>query len=151
MSTAVRDAIAAVLESTDLSDPHEIAAEVVRRLSAKELRSALTEVLPDFVRVTMSRGRMLNPAPLAPKSSSKVAACRTHWATRLVTPLFVDGAYKRFGDCTAVDLKAVSLSLRVSADRSNAKADYYDSVAAALPEGATVSVLGEDPTERTAA
>jgi len=136
-----------VLTETGMSDPHEVAAEVSRRVrGAAALREALAEALVVYVRTSFTRDLMRPSGEAAAQvPSAKVAACRSEWQRRLLTPLGVDGVFKRFGDCTADDLRAVAASLRLHADQTAAKADYYEALASALPAGAVVADLDADP------
>jgi len=150
MSNIVREAIAEVLASTPLSDPREIAAKVLERLPESDYREALEVVLPSYVVKVFSQARLLTSVPMPVRSghvgSPMVAMVRNAWATRLATPLLVGDDWKTLGECTALDLKLVAESLRENADKSLMKASYYEQIAAALPAGATVSTLTEDPT-----
>ena len=153
---SITDLIRATLEETDATTPAEIASEVLSRVS--DPRAALAECLPTFVQVSLSRSRMLSPlddpqtadrgqtrrdahAPGAPVGYSRATRIRDSWAARLSTPLRVGDEWKRLADCTAADLRIVADDLRARAAKSLAKADWYDSLAAMLPKGATVAAL----------
>lgn len=141
-----------IMDTTSLSDPREIAAKLLADISPDEYRAALEEALPPFVRTALSRDRLAQTGSKSgPSRSGKLAAIRDHWERRLATPLLVNGAYKRFGECDASDLHMAAEALRADAARMTSKADYYDEIAAALPAGATVSALDADPTEAVAA
>jgi hypothetical protein len=144
---SLNDLVRKVLVETALSDPHEVAVEVTRRLrGAVALREALAEALVVYVRTSFTRD-LMRPSAVAVDavSSAKVAACRSQWQRRLATPVVVDGGWKRLGACTADDLRAVAASLRVHADQTAAKADYYEALASVLPVGAVVADLDADP------
>ena len=160
-----RERIQRLLDATELSSPHDVARALLNELDntpdrADAYRGALIDVLPTYVSVEFSRARMLSPvaavvdaddaAPREPVGSAKVAACRDDWAARKNTPVSLPGGtWKRLADCTATDLLAVAGKLREVADKTNAKAAWYETLADALPEGATVAALDADPTAVT--
>lgn len=154
------------LENTTLTDPRDVAEEVLRLLDracdhgagSAAYRDALAEVLPTYVGVEFSRTRMLNPVAVVvddvtpvrePAGSAKVAACRNDWNARKNTPVCLPNGWKRLADCTAADLLTLAATLRDRAAKVAAKADWYEALAAALPEGATVAALDTDPTAVT--
>ncbi len=142
------------LESTDATDPHDIADVMLAGMDAGEAAEALAEALPVWVRTEMSRTRMLTPTVLHESDSTNhagsvsVARVRSDWQTRLRTPLRVGGAYKRLGDCDAVDLRTVAEQLRRNARRTQSKAQWYEDLAdavASLGLGATAADLPVEP------
>lgn len=143
LSDLVRD----VLDETDATTPDEIASEMFTRIG--DPAAALTEALPLFVRVTLSRMRMLSPLDASPDQDDKTtpqqvtraSRIRDDWAARLETPLRVGDEWKRLADCTAADLRTVAESLRGKAAKSLAKADWYDRLATMVPVGGTVASL----------
>ena len=146
--------LARVLESTDATDPHSIAIRMLAGMDADAMAEALAETLPVWVRVEMSRSRLLAPQILREgdstgrTGSASVARVRADWQTRLRTPLRVGDAYKRLGDCDALDLRTVAEQLRRSARRTQAKATWYEDLAdavAALGVGATAADLPAEP------
>lgn len=143
----LKDLVRQVLADTSLSDPRDVAAEVVHRLrGAAAMRGALSEALVVYVRTSFTRDRMLPQSKTTtPAPSSKVAAVRSDWQHRLLTPVAVEGVWKRLGECTADDLRSVAAALREHAAQTSAKADYYDALADVLPAGAVVSDLATDP------
>lgn len=148
----LRRLVGHVLTTTSLSDPREVASKVGEMIGREHREAAIEQMLPHYVLTVMSQGRMLGRQPVPGASpSSKVTRVREDWQKRLAIPLSVDGVWKRFGECTAADLRMVSASLRAAAAQTLAKADYYEQVAAALPAGAVVASLPGDPTEAAAA
>lgn len=143
LKTVVRQ----VLTETGLSDPHEVAAEVARRLRGPDVRAALAEALVVYVRVQFSRDRRLPQLGVSASQvvSSKVTACRDEWARRLQTPVGVGGVWKHLAECTADDLRVVAASLRRHAVQAAVKAEWYEALAASLPAGAVVGDLTADP------
>lgn len=142
---SVSDCLRQVLETTSLSDPRAIAAEMLDRIPRAARGAVLAQVLPLWVQGQVSRRRLLSPVAAAPVPSPKVAAVRDDWAVRLNTPLCVDGLWKRLADCTANDLRTVAASLRALAAKTAAKADYYVELADLVPAGGTVGMLTADP------
>lgn len=154
------------LENTTLTDPRDVAGEVLHLLDRAHdqgegpaaYRDALAEVLPTYVSVEFSRTRMLNPVAVVvddvtpvrePAGSAKVAACRNDWNARKNTPVWLPDGWKRLADCTADDLLTLAATLRDRAEKVAAKAAWYEALADALPEGATVAALDTDPTAVT--
>jgi hypothetical protein len=173
--TFLRDIVNDLIETTNLSDPHDIADEVIAGLATEEDRAlALKEAVPVFVRQTLSLRRLASPPvtttaattttttatpPVTTPAfkppvrsghdnySHNVAVVRDAWQDRLDTSLAVGvGVYKRLRECTAEDLKWHAKSLRTLADRTYGKADFYEKIAAAIPAGGTVNDLKSDPT-----
>ena len=142
--SALTDYLHDVLSTTGLSDPRLIATELLDRIPEEARADALVEVLAPWVSVAMSRERMLQPIRLG-TSSSKVAAVRSDWQSRLNTPLNVAGGWKRLAECTADDLRLVADDLDERARRMVAKADYYRELANHIPAGGTVGMLAADP------
>ncbi|MGN8689856.1 hypothetical protein ACTND8_08130 [Atopobiaceae bacterium HCP3S3_F7] len=155
-----------LLDNTELSNPHDVAGALLNELDntlpiaarADLYRATLAEVLPTYVGVEFSRTRMLNPVAVVvddvtpvrePAGSAKVAACRNDWNARKNTPVWLPNGWKRLADCTADDLLALAATLRDRAEKVAAKAAWYEALADALPEGATVAALDTDPTAVT--
>ena len=144
------------LENTTLTDPRDVAGEVLHLLDRAHdqgagpaaYRDALAEVLPTYVSVEFSRTRMLNPVAVVVDDVTPVAACRNDWNARKSTPVRLHG-WKRLADCTAGDLLTLAATLRDRAAKVAAKAAWYEALADALPEGATVAALDTDPTAVT--
>ena len=159
MST-VSDLIREVVATTSATEPQEIARLVQESIEDRD--AALAEMLPTYVRTVLSRVRMLGepdafpayellsslpipaPAVTAAPTVTRASRIRTDWQARLDTPLRVGGAWKRLGDCTADDCRAVAASLRDRAEGLVSKADWYDRLATLLPSGATVATLSAD-------
>ena len=160
----IRELIREALDTQASANPHDIASEVLHLLDAHHdcgaggaaYRDALAETLPTYIRTEFSRSRMLNGAPLPQDTSdtpvkpsgasSKVAACRDAWDARKNTPLLVGAKWMKLADCTAADLLTVAASLRERAATVVSKAEWFETLASALPEGTTVAALASDPT-----
>lgn len=101
---------AEVAASTD-RDPQVIAARIAMRLSAKNARVALAEVLATYVRVHIGTSRMHTYAEVAADQVDASQAMDeerpvSRWerhARLLGEGIFVAGAWKTLGECTATD------------------------------------------------
>lgn len=155
-SPTVRDLIDAVLAGGGDADPHAVSRAVLGRIPPRRMAAALAEVLPVFVRVTYSQRRMLPqpaPAPVVDGkgrkfASPRLAMRRSEWERMKAAPVAVGGTWKRLADCTRDDLLAVESDLRVRADMTAAKADWYAELAKSLAPGQTVADLDTDPTRK---
>lgn len=110
--TSIREQVRELLDSTELSDPHAIADQLLVGLKGKARDAALAECLPQYVRivVTQQRGTFerLDPASGNPGTqedgagssrSSKWEAAGRVFRMRV----FADG-WRQLGDCTAEHL-----------------------------------------------
>ena len=145
MST-VSDLIREVVATTSATEPQEIARLVQDSIEDRD--AALAEMLgePDAFPAYELPSSLPVPAPAvtAAPTVTRASRIRTDWQARLDTPLRVGGAWKRLGDCTADDCRAVAASLRDRAEGLVSKADWYDRLATLLPSGATVATLSAD-------
>lgn len=133
-------AVAEVLDATELTSPDEIADAVVATLSSRQVRSALTQALPLFVSRAIQYRRSTNvildpsltPTEEKPAAdgkqaarSLKVSGIRDAWARALADRIHIGGAYKMFGDCTFDDLAFAAEERQEHARRNAAKAKQY--------------------------
>lgn len=135
----LRAAVIEVLDTTSLTEPSDIAAQVAKDVPAKQLRAALTEALVSFVANVNQRRRMNNPllghAPQVRSGrSTKVAGIANWWAAALRDRVHVDGGWKLLRDCTFDDLMFAAAERREHARRNEAKADQYETLAKLLRE-----------------
>lgn len=137
-SWSLRREIRSVVDGTDLASPVEIAAKVAENIPINLLRETLEQVLPDFVRVELSRIRMSYaqpPTASQPNRSSKVAAIREAapmWRDALRQRLSVgDGQWLLLGDCSIKHLRFAADRRRWHAARNVSAAALYESLAAA--------------------
>jgi hypothetical protein len=139
----IRAAIREVVDSSDLTDPGEIAAKVAEQVPAPKLRHVLAMVLRDYVRVELHRYRTwrkpVEPAP-KPARSPHQAAVR-EWVRVLRQPVAVEeNVWKQFGECSADDLAFLAGDRRQNAADSIAAAERFEKYAAALDESGAETV-----------
>src|SRR5688572_9456756 len=123
-----------VIDSTDLANPHDIAAKVAESIPAKLLRVALAQALPELVRVELGRARThAVPQPTtASNRSSKVTGIREAWRRHLRDRVHVGrGIWQMLADCTAENFRAAAEERRANAAANLAAADRYDGYAEA--------------------
>lgn len=140
----LREAVESVLESGELASPEAVAAQVVSNLGARQVRAALEQALPGFVRTQMQNRRASNTilagSANAPARSSKVAGIRDAWANALRDRVHVDGGWKLLGECSYADLMFAAQERRSHAARNLAKADQFESLAARLESAGAATV-----------
>jgi len=164
---SIRREIRDIIDTTDLTSPHDIAAKVAENVPAKLLRVALTQSLSELVRVELGilRARMYNqPAEVAdqgPRSSrsAKVIAIRqasAGWREALRERVHVgNGNWLLLSECSAEHLRFAAEERRIIAARTLASADRYEQLGAAcekykvgcvadLPEAALAALLGAE-------
>ena len=128
--TNLRAHIKATLDSTTLSDPHDVAALVLKDSTAAQRKEWVEEILPAYVADVMrdGRNRSLNHAMgrRTPTKSAKVAGVRDWWSKLLDSRISVGEQWKPVGDCTAEDLALVIEARRQKARQINAQADKYE-------------------------
>lgn len=149
----IRAAIREVVETSDLTDPGEIATKVAEQVPAKALRGVLVDVLRDYVRITLhsfTSWRRPEPGqdsdarrPISSRSA-KVAAyqsqAREH-ARLLRQPVAVESnVWKQFGECSTDDLDFLASERRDNAARNLAAAERFEKYAAALEEHSAETV-----------
>jgi len=166
-----------VIDGTDLASPAEIAEHIVNTLDPHQLRAALRQALPTYVRAVVAHertktrlGGMLPPVTGSgptgpPNTSAKVRAIRNAapgWKQALHDRIHVGGGnWKLLGDCTYDDLLFAANERRAYAKRNSEAADRFDRLAAllhrvgarsvaALPEDELAAELGDDAPEAEA-
>lgn len=146
---------------TGSADPRELAEKVLATLDTPaQVRDALAEALPDFVRnvvrtahsgslIALSRA-VTPPAPTAGKgpgsSSARVGAVRAWYDRLLSQPVDVSGnrgEWKAMRECTREDLLTAAAYRRDVAARNVATADAMERLAAVLGDGQTVGDLAQ--------
>lgn len=132
------------------ADPREIAQKVLADLASPEdIRAALAEALPDFVRITV---RVSHGGGLAGPRSSKVEAVRG-WYERLMTqPVDVSGngaKWKALRECTRDELLSVAQYRRQIAARNLRTADAYERLAKVMKAGQMVGEVKQDIVAKT--
>lgn len=135
----VREAIRAVVEDSDLTDPGDIAAKVVEQIPSRDLRPVLALVLREYVRTQLHsferwRTRLEGEESQRPNRSAKREAIRA-WARVLRKPVAVeDNVWKQFGECTVEDLRFLAVDRRQNAAESIAAAERFEKYTAAVDE-----------------
>ena len=145
----LRSLVREVIDASTLDSPQAIAAEVARRVPAKDRHAALEQALRAFVRQVISEERghhrfgYVSPEPTF-AGSSKVGAIRDGWqrALRVVkVPTSSDpGAWKALGACTFDDLVYAAEQRDEQARRNSAKARQYRALAATVQEHGAATV-----------
>lgn len=151
----LRHLVREVLDSSAVNDPHLIAPDVLDRIDDTDLRAALGECLPSFVRemirssrtfltlhsqpdvMTESPGGVPRPVMKAEPVrrsglSSKVAAIRESgpkWLSERLNTGASPREWKRVGDCGFSDLMFAAGQRREQAARTSAVADRLEALA----------------------
>ncbi len=130
----LRALVREVLDGTDLTQPREVAAETLARLKPEDVRSALEQILSEFVRYEMHRLRNRGEAQAATAGRSrKVQAIREAWQQKLRDRVHVgELGWKMLADCTRDDLLFAARERRVMAERNQVKAYEYERLAKLL-------------------
>lgn len=132
---SLRDAVASVLDTSDLASPEDVASKVAENVPSKAVRSVLTEALTTYVRVHMGERRrsnvILNGDEQRKQSarSSKVAAIRDSWSAALRDRVHVEDGWKALGECTYDNLMFAASERQEMARRNAAQAEKYESLA----------------------
>lgn len=124
----IRKAVRAVMDETDLTAPEEVAAKVVESIPANRLRSVLTVVLRDYVRMEFGRARMNGAAP-KPARSANVQAIRDAAPGWLRDRVKIADEWTMLGDCTYENLLYLVADRLQNAARSTAAAEKYQRLA----------------------
>jgi hypothetical protein len=129
-----------------LADPREIAEKVFAEIGQdrEAIRAALSEALPDFVRITV---RVAHGGGIGGPKSSKVDAVRG-WYERLMNqPVDISGSngqWRALRDCTRDDLVSVAQYRREAAARNLQTAEAYERLAKVMKAGVKVGDLSRD-------
>lgn len=128
----LHDAVASVLDTTNLTEPAEIAAKVAENVPSRELRRVVGELLPAYVREVNRHRRNLGlTSENANQSarSSKVAAFRAIGRAWLRNRIQVESGWKLLADCSYEDLMWAAENRRQIAAQNFAKAEEYEALA----------------------
>lgn len=164
----IRREIRAVIDETDLTSPHDIAAKVAENVPAKLLRLALAQALPEIARHELGvlRSHLYNESAEVPargqarsNRSAKVVAIRqasAGWREALRERVHVGGGeWLLLAECTAEHLRYAAGERRLIASRTLVAAERYEQLGAAcdehgvdcvanLPESALAALLGAE-------
>lgn len=146
----LRQHVRAVLASSTMADPRDLAAEAFARIPAEDYGAALRQCLADVVReeIRLSRNQRHDtvmaerPGPRGnvtrtrpPVRSAKVAGIRAMWQARLRERIHTGPAstdWRLLGDCTFAELMFAAEERRTIALRNEAKAAEYEELAEAV-------------------
>lgn len=143
---SLREAVNAVLDSSALASPQEVAAQVASELTARQVRAALSQALPGYVAQLMQQRRTTNPlltnrVPAAtPVRSAKVTGIRDAWSAALRDRVHVDGGWKLLGECGTDDLLFAAAERREHAAKNVAKAEAFEALAERLRAAGAATV-----------
>ena len=165
MSTVtLRGILNDVLKTTDLTDPHEIAQAILKRVPESQHVEVLHLLMVDYVRHYLGAQRTsakLPPLSALPKvitshhaggvksksTSPKVTAIREGWQRHLRERISIgNGAYRLLEQCTYDDLMHAAKQREKIADANKAWARRFHAYAALLTEF-DVKTFGELPAE----
>lgn len=144
------NAIRSILADTGLSDPADIARELLHRIPAAAVPAVLELVLPVYVRQRIVAERALT-SPATARGilvrSAKVTGITEWWRQVLEDRVVTSNGYKRLADCTWEDLDYLSGKLRLRADLMVVKAQRYEKLRDLLSRWERGATLGQLPKE----
>jgi hypothetical protein len=142
--------VSSVLDSSDLTDPRQIAAAVAGRIHVKDRQAALVAALDPYIRETIQRRRQHNPilGQRVASRSAKVAAIRGWWERAMrdqinTGPRAAD--WKHLGDCNYDDLMYAATTRWEKAREISAAGDRYAELAKLLNQHAVTAVKALPP------
>lgn len=147
---SLRTMVLDLIESTDLSDPREIADAVLAGASDAERDAMLAAAVASEVRLILC-GHRKSPTGAAPKRpaarSAKVRAIRDAWQMMLRGRYSVGGAWKPLAEFTVEDAQAVAAERRAQAAEAIVWAERFDALAKAIADAgaATAGDLASAP------
>lgn len=132
--TGIRARVKALMISTDIVDPHEMATVIIADLADEDLRAVLAEVLPGYVRVCFHQHQV--PQREAPAKVDTTdqgsSASSSRWDhitaiySRRVCP---GGEWRSLGDCVRDEILALAAQSREQAARNTAQAKGWEDLA----------------------
>lgn len=144
--SSVRAQIIEILDTSALSDPREIAEKLIGDIPSRQLRAALAEVLPQYVRVLMTNDRRSDPGRHSqPGSQTRSAPGSERWraaAGVLASRFCPAGEWKPLRDCTRDDVLALVAERRDLAAKNAAVADQFERLHQLMSDRG-VSTVGE--------
>ena len=145
----LRHIVTEVLKTSLLTEPRDLATEVLARIDPEDVAEALAQAMPVFVRQVLSEQRQ--PTCIRPSTTStgsvRIAAIRDDWKKALRDRIKTDDGMKFLGDCTIADLEAAARLRDEMAERNRAKAAQYRVLIHEL-EDAGVNRVKDLPTQR---
>lgn len=157
--TTIRERIFEILDTSALSEPTDIAEKVIGDLGPRELRAALAEVMPEYVRYVERNHRSSAPAAASPISddsgASDEAEAHTTRAPGSSRWRILAGRYrgveerKPLRDCTRDDVLAIVAQHRHQAATNTAAAERFGALHQLMVDrgAATVGELPEAEVE----
>lgn len=139
----LRDEIIAIMNSTKLTTPQEIADEVMRLVNRDNAVDAVSQMITGYVRGVLGEQRKGNMPAVSPEDirragsnrSSKVSAIRDGWQRHLESRVHVEaGHWKMFRDLTEADLRYAARERRSNAERNLLEAHRYEAWAQLVAE-----------------
>ena len=138
---SLRAIVRKALNSSALADPRALAAVVLDSLGEDQLRDALAETLPDFVRLVIAGSRanaVSSPSPGSGRSW-KVEALQDY-GKLLRQRIHVANTWKFLGDCGADDLFAAAAERRNIAAQTLIVAERYERLGKAVEHAGVTTV-----------
>lgn len=120
-----------VIADTNLTDPSDIAQEVLERTPDHEIREVYLTTLRHVAREAIRLSNMTAstppqaPKPSAPNKSSKIAAIRSAHISYYDQRVFASGTWKMLGDCTVTDVLDLVEQRRAIAEANYTKSAEY--------------------------
>lgn len=158
MSADLRERVRQISLDTGETDPAAVAEKLIGELTtAEDLRAALAETLPDYVRRVLGHSwPALPPAGAPPRPAAGQhpgRAVRAAYYAELQRVWFTKGGQKRFGDCGFDDVVFLAADRRRQAAYLERAAEEFDRAAemllkhkkakvAALPRAALDFIFG---------
>ena len=147
----LRHLVQEVMTSAPSVEYTDIATDVLARLDRKDIRAALAQALPTYVRsigVAQRQAGAVTPPSTAPglPGSWKVTAIRDHWQRRLTEIYATEEGNKRLGDFTYADLQHQSEICSRQAKQKLGKAKGWRNLAD-LMQSEGVETVRELPAE----
>jgi hypothetical protein len=168
--SGIRKIVREVLETTGLTDVHEIATKAVQAVPDDDLRPSLIDALPALIRIEIGQQRRdafngrtqtpAQPSPPQPMSSrqptqsrrpGKLGRLDDHTEVLnhplLKQRIHTATGFKLFAECTVADFRFAASERTTKAHNDTVWARRFES-AAAVMEKAGVKVAGELPTKQ---
>lgn len=154
----------AVLDETDLTDPHDVAQEVRARIDEEQIEDFFTLTLQTYVRKNMTTTRTGVPDELIGRrphlevarpaqniSRGKAALYRDWWTSFVNERVQVEGTWKLMGECTVPEVEALASTRREVAARNAAHAARFEALAARMRDAGATTVSDLDRVQAQAA
>lgn len=135
--TTISERVMEILDTTSLSDPREISEKVLGDMSGRELRPALAEVLPEYVRYIERVHRSASGGPEGQltdalhesfaEGSPRQAPGSSKW--RALAGRYAGASERKpLRDCTREDVLAIVARHRSLAESNTSKAEQFERI-----------------------